>query len=156
MIRQGARGYPVHEVVVHCSATRPGWRSEQTIEEKVAEIRRWHVEERGWRDIGYHRVIDRDGKISVGRSLWEIGAHVAGHNRGTIGICLLGGHGASANDKFRDHFTDAQRASLESYLRELAELTEIKRISGHNEYSAKGCPGFNVKAEFNLRRILRG
>lgn len=155
MIKQGARGYPVHEVVVHCSATRPKWWAEQTLEEKVAEIRRWHVEERGWRDIGYHRVIDRDGRISVGRSLWEIGAHVAGHNRGTIGICLLGGHGASAQDRFDDHFTPAQRASLEAYLRELSELTEIKKVSGHNEYSAKGCPGFSVKAEFNLRKILR-
>lgn len=156
MIRQGARGYPVHEVVVHCSATRPMWMHNAPLEAKVSEIRRWHVEERGWRDIGYHRIIDRDGKIAVGRSLWEIGAHVAGHNRGTVGICLLGGHGSSANDKFSDHFTEGQRASLEAYLRELAELTELKRLSGHNEYSAKGCPGFNVRQEFNLRRILRG
>ena len=22
--------------------------------DKVSEIRRWHVQERGWRDIGYH------------------------------------------------------------------------------------------------------
>jgi hypothetical protein len=126
-----------------------------TLDEKVAEIKRWHVEERGWRDIGYHRVIDRDGRIAVGRSLWEIGAHVVEKNRGTVGVCLLGGHGSSANDGFEDHFTPAQRASLESYLRELSELTELKRLSGHNEYSAKACPGFNVRSEFNLRRILR-
>jgi N-acetylmuramoyl-L-alanine amidase len=156
MIRQGAKGHPVHEVVIHCSATRPLWMHNAPLSEKVAEVRRWHVQERGWRDIGYHRIIDRDGRIAVGRSLWEIGAHTVGRNSGTVGVCLLGGHGSSANDRFDDHFTPAQRASLEAYLRELAELTELKRISGHNEFAAKACPGFNVREEFNLRKILGG
>jgi hypothetical protein len=68
--------------------------------EKIAEIRRWHVQQRGWRDIGYHWVIDRDGAVAPGRKETEVGAHVEGHNRGTIGICLLGGYGASADDPY--------------------------------------------------------
>ena len=145
MIHQGKAGYPVHEVVIHASATRPNWMANNTPQERFAEIRRWHMEDRGWRDIGYHRFIDRDGTIIVGRSLYEIGAHVKDHNRGTVGICLAGGHGAMATDAFEDNFTEAQRQSLKAYLRELSMLTEIRKISGHNEYAAKACPGFMVE-----------
>ena len=35
-------------IVLHCSATK----ADQQI--TTAEIRRWHVVERGWADIGYH------------------------------------------------------------------------------------------------------
>ena len=38
--------------------------------------------------------------MAPGRRETDIGAHVEGHNRGTIGICLLGGYGASADDPF--------------------------------------------------------
>lgn len=143
MIYQGSKRYPVREVIIHCSATRPGWLEDYSVYWKRDEIERWH-KARGWRAIGYHRVIDRDGAIAIGRSLYEIGAHVRGHNRGTIGICLIGGHGASADDKFEDHFTEAQRVALKAYIAELGELTDIRKISGHNDYAAKGCPGFKV------------
>ena len=63
------------------------------VSEKVAEIQRWHVQQRGWRDIGYRLVIDRNGKVAPGRPETEIRRHVEGHNRGTMGICLLGGYG---------------------------------------------------------------
>lgn len=54
-------------------------------------IRRYHVDIRGWSDIGYHFLIHMDGRVeSTGR--WhrqEAGAHCKGHNQ-TIGICLIG------------------------------------------------------------------
>ena len=37
----------INKIIVHCSATREG----ENID--VAEIRKWHVEGRGWSDIGY-------------------------------------------------------------------------------------------------------
>lgn len=145
MIYQGKARYPVHEAVIHASDTRPDWMEGHSPKAKAAEIRRWHMEERGWRDIGYHRVIDRCGTVVVGRSLYEIGAHVRGHNRGTIGICLIGGHGADAEDRFEDHFTAAQRTALKEYLVDLGELTKLDKVSGHNEYALKACPGFHVR-----------
>jgi hypothetical protein len=53
MIHQGKARYPVTEIILHCADTRPEWMAGRPLAEKVAEIRRWHVEERGWRDIGY-------------------------------------------------------------------------------------------------------
>ena len=101
LIRQGAAGYPVREIILHCSATRPDWMEGRSFSDQVAEIRRWHVQGNGWRDIGYHHVIGRGGEHATGRPETAIGAHVIGHNAGTIGICLIGGHGASAHRPLR-------------------------------------------------------
>lgn len=144
MIYQGSARYPVTEIILHCADTRPDWMAGRSIAEKVAEIRRWHVQQRGWRDIGYHWVIDRDGKVALGRKETEIGAHVEGHNRGTIGICLLGGYGASADDPFEKNFTFAQRGAVLNLLDEIKGRAAIRRVSGHNDYAAKACPGFGI------------
>jgi hypothetical protein len=133
----------VNEIIVHCSATQPNWMHGQPLKAKVNEIRRWH-RARGWSDIGYHYVIDRDGKISVGRPVEKTGAHVKGHNRGTIGVCLLGGHGSFADDEFSDNFTIAQEKALRSFLDDLKRKYQITKVSGHNQYAPKACPGFNV------------
>ena len=136
---------PINEIIIHCSATRREWMEGAATSAKVAEIRRWHLA-RGWSDIGYHYLIDRDGTVRAGRWVGRTGAHVAGHNTGTIGICLIGGHGSSENDRFADHFTPEQDRALRALLDELKhDHPKITKISGHNEYSAKACPGFTVK-----------
>jgi N-acetyl-anhydromuramyl-L-alanine amidase AmpD len=152
MIYQGTACHAVTEIILHCADTRPGWMVGRPISEKVAEIRRWHVEQRGWRDIGYHWLIDRDGAVAPGRRETEIGAHVESHNRGTLGICLLGGFGASADDPFDKNFTAAQAASVRRLISEIKGRTAIGRVSGHNDYAVKACPGFQVATtKFNVR-----
>mgnify|MGYP000055641619 CR=1 FL=1 len=140
-----------NEVIIHCSDTRPDWMSGRPTAEKVAEIRRWHVKERGWKDIGYAEIIDRDGTRYPGRDTdndgdtWEeIGAHAVGHNTNSIGVCLLGGHGSKATDKFSDNFTPEQERSLLRLLGEVKARYGSVKISGHNDYAQKACPGFKV------------
>ena len=145
MIYQGTARYPVTEIILHCADTRPDWMAGRPPSEKVAEIRRWHVEQRGWRDIGYYWVSDRNGAVAPGRRETEIGAHVEGHNRGTLGICLLGGYGASADDPFEKNFTSAQAAAVKRLIGEIKGRTAIGKVSGHNDYTSKACPGFRVK-----------
>lgn len=138
---------PVDEIIVHCTATRPEWNRHLSTAEKVAHVHDWHVKDRGWSDIGYHYLIDRDGTTLPGRPVERVGAHVAGHNTGSIGVALFGGHGSSETDKFSDHFTPQQENALRELLDELkVRFPAIKKISGHNEYAAKACPGFNVQA----------
>lgn len=134
----------ISEIIVHCSATKPEWMADRPTSEKVEEIRRWHLD-RGWRDIGYHVVIDRDGTIADGRPIAQSGAHVRGRNANSIGICLIGGHGSDANDLPSEHFTAAQLSALRAHIDYLrAHHHGIKKVSGHNEYAAKACPGFQV------------
>lgn len=145
-IRQGASGYLVSEIVVHCSDTRQSWMGNATLAEQVDEIRRWHMQDRHWADIGYHWVIGRGGPILPGRPETRVGAGVEGHNSGVIHICLIGGHGSAESDPFARHFTPAQDAALRAKLDDIRARTPVRRISGHNEWAAKACPGFNVPA----------
>jgi hypothetical protein len=145
MILQGTKKYPVREVVLHTAATPGSWAVGKTLDEMTQEIRRWHVVDNGWKDIGYHRVFGPLGDTCLGRSLWTIGSHVRGHNAGTIGLCLIPIKTITKMGEPEDYYTPDQINTVKEYIRELSELTDIQKVSGHNEYAAKLCPGFIVK-----------
>jgi hypothetical protein len=134
----------IDEIIIHCTATRPNWWEDKTTDEKVAEIKRWHVEDNGWSDIGYHYLIDRDGTVAKGRPIEKSGAHCKGHNSTTIGVSLFGGHGSSERDTFNDNYTVEQGKALRQLLADLSDTYAIKKISGHYFYAPKACPGFDV------------
>lgn len=145
MIYQGKARYPVTGIFIHCTATPSDWRQKDTPQQRVEAIRQMHIKERGWSDIGYHWLIDRDGTVLPGRPETQIGAHVAGHNAGTIGISLFGGLTSKTHDPFVKNYTATQEAALRSLIEDIKMRTEIKRIRGHNEVdSGKACPGFWV------------
>jgi N-acetylmuramoyl-L-alanine amidase len=72
-------------IILHCTATPEGKHFD------VDTIRRWHVKDRGWKDIGYHYVIYLDGSVHEGRPVDQVGAHTSGHNKDSIGIVYVGG-----------------------------------------------------------------
>lgn len=131
----------ISKLIIHCSATRPS----QDI--GAAEIRDWHMNDPKFKfaDIGYHFVIRQNGLIEIGRPFKRTGAHVRGHNKGSVGICLIGGHGSSAGDDFYEHYSAKQEASLKSLLTCLSAIYPDVTIHGHNEFAAKACPGFDHK-----------
>ena len=137
----------IDTIIVHCSATPADWLADYPLSDKISEIRRWHVEERGWADIGYHYVIDRDGSLGTGRSVDRVGAHTKGHNAHSIGVCLIGGFGSDANDRFADHYTPKQEYALLDLISQLKAEFGIKIVRGHNSFEGvtKACPGFRVK-----------
>jgi N-acetyl-anhydromuramyl-L-alanine amidase AmpD len=141
MIKHGNK--TVDTIFVHCAATRPDWMADKPLAEKVAEIARWH-RARKFNSIGYHWIIDRDGQIAKGRDESVVGAHVAGHNTGSIGICLIGGHGSNENDPFEKNYTPEQDWALRGLIDDIRQRTPIKHIRGHHEVAAKACPGFSV------------
>lgn len=134
----------ITEVFVHCAATRPEWMADATVEDKRDEIDRWH-RERWPNGFGYHYLIDRDGSVAKGRPIEVVGAHAKGHNVNSIGVCLVGGFGSNAGDKFLDHFTTEQEDALLQLLSGLEDRFPGVVIRGHNEVAAKACPGFNVR-----------
>lgn len=144
----------ISEIIVHCTATRPDWMEGKTAIQKTAEIRRWH-KGRGWRDIGYHFLIDRDGLVVEGRPVEQVGAHVRGRNAASIGVSLFGGHGSSERDQFGDNFTEAQEASLRGLISTLKGKYGDVAISGHNQWASKACPGFHVPSWYDGRSSQR-
>ena len=131
----------VNRIIIHCSATP------ESRDIDAAEIKRWHVEERGWSDIGYHYVIKLNGDIESGRPLDIPGAHVSGHNVDSIGICYVGGIDEDMNPK--DTMYKCQEESLRELIYSLRMVWDKHlTIHGHNEYSSKACPGFKVSEKF--------
>ena len=135
----------IDEIVIHCTATNPSWYADKSAQDVVTEIRRWHTQERGWSDIGYHFIVHRDGKIASGRPITRGGAHTRGRNKASIGIALVGGRGGCADDAFLDNYTEAQERELRALIESLEqEFPTISTVSGHNDYASKACPCFSV------------
>lgn len=133
----------ISKVIIHCSATPP----DMDIGAKT--IREWHVRDNGWRDIGYHWVIRRDGTIEKGRDESQQGAHCAAKsgNIGSIGICMVGGV-RRENGKLitENNFTPAQWAALEGKVREIFKKYHITTLLGHRDLDpGKACPSFSVR-----------
>jgi N-acetylmuramoyl-L-alanine amidase-like protein len=130
-------------IAIHCSATDP---SQDNVD--VKEIRKWHVNERGWIDIGYHGVILRDGTWQDGRPIDVMGAHVENNNATSIGICMVGG----GKDKENNEFTVEQWTTLNTYVRRFLNLYPDCEVLGHRDFPGvnKYCPSFDVKTWWAL------
>jgi N-acetylmuramoyl-L-alanine amidase len=138
----------INQIIWHCAATPKGR------DVKTETIRSWHVNERGWSDIGYHYVIELDGSVHVGRPLIRAGAHVAGRNAHSIGICYVGG--TDANGKPKDTRTPAQKNALYKLTAELLGRFPGATVHGHNEFAAKACPSFDVHADWQAHLMTIG
>lgn len=141
----------IKEIYVHCSYSPFG---------DAELIRSWH-KERGWRDIGYHKVIlngyskstkeayvsEKDGLVEDGRPIEQSGAHAAGHNKYSIGVCIIG--------KVQDDYTPKQMHSLIILLFDLTKEYDlsIDDIYGHYEIDTHGktCPNMDMES---FRQIL--
>ncbi len=131
----------VNKIIVHCSATREG----QDI--TVDTIRKWHVEGRGWSDIGYHFYIDINGKIWKGRNIDKSGAHTLGENKSSIGLCYCGGVETDGKTP-KDTRTEQQKESLLHVLKTLKAMFPDASIHSHNEFANKACPSFDATNEY--------
>lgn len=135
----------IDKIIVHCSATREG----QHID--VDTIRDWHVNGRGWSDIGYHYVIYLDGTVHPGRPIERAGAHTKGQNANSIGICYIGGVETDGKTP-KDTRTPEQKVALDNLLFVLTDIFAKATIHGHNEFAAKACPSFDVQAEYGNKK----
>lgn len=131
----------INEIIVHCAATPEG--KNFTVE----QIRNWHVNGRGWKDIGYHFVIYLNGSIHAGRPVEQVGAHCLNHNQHSIGVCYIGGCTAEGK-KAKDTRTPAQKKALLELLTELRSIYPKARIHSHSDFANKACPAFNATQEY--------
>ena len=129
----------IDKIIIHCSATPEGR------DVKTSEIKRWHTEDRKWRDIGYHFVVELDGSIHKGRSVGTSGAHCVGENH-NIGICYVGGVDKDMNPK--DTRTPQQKESLIDLIQDIMEEYPDIKVYGHRDFADKPCPSYDAKEEY--------
>ena len=125
----------INEIILHCSATREGHSYH------AADIDQWH-RARGFNKIGYHYVITLDGTVEKGRDVEEVGAHCAGFNANSIGVCYIGGLDSLGSPK--DTRTNRQKFALSTRLMQLHARFPKARIVGHREHARKACPCFDA------------
>ena len=130
----------ITEIIVHCAATPEG--KDFTVD----DITRWH-KQRGFRTIGYHHVVYRDGSVHPGRPEGEIGAHCTGPTAGAMGVCD-GGGGAADGEPAPATRPPDQRKALLMLLRRLRAKYPNAKIHGHRDFAAKACPSFDATKEY--------
>ena len=125
-------------LVIHCSDTN----DEKNI--NASDIHKMHLGF-GWDGIGYHKVIQRSGKIENGRPEYWVGAHVKGFNNFSLGVCMIG----------RNNFLKEQFVSLEKVIKKWKFDYPNSKIIGHCDFknTEKTCPNFDVTKWVNLLKL---
>ena len=148
---------PSHLIVHHSAGTNTSsdWAA------VVRSIWDFHVNTRGWSDIGYNFLVDPNGVLYVGRGDGILGAHFCGTNSKTLGFCVMG-------DFTNITPTNEAKAALVSLLAEKACNDNIdplgvtfhgssgmvlKNISGHRDGCATACPGDSFYPELDSIRM---
>lgn len=116
----------IDRIIVHHTAT-----SRHTT---VEAIRNYHVHHNGWRDIGYHYLVDNQGRLRLGRPVDLAGAHCKGHNSDSIGLAMIG--------NFQEKgIGELQINGLYAALEDLCRIYPKAKILGHKELAHTLCPG---------------
>lgn len=134
----------VRFLVLHCSATRcnQSYSPEQMFRDHRA---------RGFRKIGYHFYVRRDGSMTQHRMLLEVGAHARPYNRCSIGICYEGG--LDENGKPHNTLTPKQYEKLHDLFEELHLLFPKAKVVGHRDLpgtTPKDCPCLDAEKLFGF------
>ena len=147
---------PLKKVIVHHTDTPNG---DPNPAATVRAIYTYHVQTRGWNDIGYNFLVDEQGRIYEGRRARDygsgeipsgedldgegvIGAHAEGANTGSVGIALLGTFTSQLP-------TPAAIDGLQAMAAWKADRHDIDVLSGdayphlagHRDTKATSCPG---------------
>ena len=84
--------------VLHHTAGSNSYATQAQAMQQIRNDQAYHIDGRGWCDIGYNFVVDKWGTIYEGRANSStqpvIGVHAGGFNTGTVGISMLGSYGS--------------------------------------------------------------
>lgn len=117
---------------------------------QIESIRRGH-RSNGWADIGYHYVIDPDGRVWEGRPIALQGAHVKEYNPHNMGILVLG--------NFEEQQPTSQAlSSLDRFVATQMHQYRVplNRVFTHQELASTACPGRNLQRYMERTRSRGG
>lgn len=115
---------------------------------KARAIQDFHMDGRGWSDIAYHFLVFqpfgklRRARIFQGRRVTAVPAAQAGHNTGTLAICVVAGPGRKLRRNTRYQIEQILRAH-----------PSVRVVGGHRDVVATDCPGDEIYGQ--IPRIAR-
>lgn len=141
----------IERIFVHCTASSQN----ATVNDIKAEFKR-----KGWKNPGYHYLIDKDGVIHQLLDDSKVSNGVKGYNSTSINVAYIGGIDSSG--KGIDNRTEEQKKSLRSLLKMLHFRYPEAVIMGHRDISPdsngngvvdpweriKECPCFDAMDEY--------
>lgn len=139
-------------LIIHCTDT-PSFR--KVTKENIQD---WHMKPkpigRGWDRPGYSDMIHLNGdveNITPYNEDNEVEAHEM--TWGAKGVNAISRHVVYVGGQKKygvDNLSDAQFLSLQRYVKEFLSQHPTAIIAGHNHFSTKACPNFNVDEFCNL------
>jgi N-acetylmuramoyl-L-alanine amidase len=129
----------IRRIIYHCTATQPT--------ATVTAIQNYWRNNLGWKSPGYHIIITADGSWTLLQNFNLPSNGVAGRNSDSINISYIGG--INPQRKALDTRTKEQHEMFEACHRLFSEILPKTTHHGHNEFSSKACPSFNVKNWIN-------
>lgn len=112
---------------------------------KKADIEKWH-KQRGFSQIGYHKIIEGNGNVVNGRLEVIQGAHAKGANVGSLGVCVVG-------DFEKNMPSATQINALIVVLTDWCKHHKLNEANIYGHFNAPGgstktsCPGKNLKSQ---------
>ena len=114
---------------------------------RMRQMQAFHIDSRGWCDIGYHFVVSQSGEVYQGRSAsGRSGAHVGGQNTGNVGVSLIGNFDSQVPGAGQlDAAVDIMRWVHQTYSIPLDDT----HVKGHQQWPGQStnCPGTNLRQE---------
>lgn len=128
----------INHIVVHCTATAKT--------AKPAAILRYWRETLGWKQPGYHYLIEADGQINNLLPESEVSNGVKGYNSHSVHLSYIGG--IDSNGLPKDTRTAEQEAVILGLLKQLKAKYPNAKIQGHRDFPGvtKACPSYDVRA----------
>ena len=126
----------INHIVLHCTGTRQ--------DASVGAIVRYWKEVLGWKNPGYHFIIDQDGKITNLLTIDKVANGVKGHNSDSIHISYIGGLNRSG--KSTDTRTPAQYTAMAGLVVAFQSVYPRAKVLGHRDFAGvkKECPSFDA------------
>ncbi|CAH0716100.1 unnamed protein product, partial [Brenthis ino] len=106
----------------------------------VRLIQSFHIESRGWYDIGYNFLVGGDGSVYYGRGWDYEGAHTKGYNKYSVGIAFIGTFNSEGPPK---HQVEACEKIIAQGVR-LGKLTNDYKLFAHRQLMSTLSPGDKV------------
>jgi hypothetical protein len=145
------QGWDAHEVFIHHTDDEAS--GIDSFDEQVNRMKAYqnfHMDDRGWDDIGYHAVVfppfktsagtEIPARIFQGRPRNHVPAAQAGHNSGTLAIAVVRG-----GDR---RMFQNQRYAIEVYLNHLVDAgSPLRTLGGHRDVTSTSCPGNGIYSQ---------